>query len=271
MQINQDIIIKKGKKSGKKLAIFCGTHGNELTGIKAVKETLKEIKIEKGEIFFIFVNPPAIKKQIRQINKNLNRCFIKNNKGQYYEDKRAKKLMKILDKCDALLDLHASPGKQSTPFAICEKNAFKIVGKMNINIISYNWDKIEPGAADSYMNQQHKIGICLECGSIYETSKNIKLTKTYIYQFLQHFQAIKTNIRPNQQKKTLIKAKKVIIKKSSDFKFSKNYKDFEKLTPGKTFARDKNKIYKAKKNECIIFPNPQAELNTEACIIGELK
>lgn len=83
---------------------------------------------------------------------------------------------------------------------------------MNINIISYNWDKIEPGAADSYMNQQHKIGICLECGSIYETSKNIKLTKTYIYQFLQHFQAIKTNIRPNQQKKTLIKAKKVIIK-----------------------------------------------------------
>jgi hypothetical protein len=34
--------------------------------------------------------------------------------------------MEILDKCDALLDIHASFTKDSVPFVICEKQSFDI-------------------------------------------------------------------------------------------------------------------------------------------------
>ncbi len=270
MLIKKSIIKKTGKKSGKTIAIFAGVHGNEKAGVIALKNVIKKIQIKRGVVYFVFANPQAIKINKRQIKKNLNRCFLSNNQGNSTEDKRARKLITILDKCDALLDLHASNNKKSTTFIICDKKVFSIAKLLDFKIISPGWNDLEPGATDGYMSNQNKIGLCLECGSVHNKQKNIPLAEKSIYQFLQYFNIIDKNIPYNNHKQKIIKAKKIAIKKTKDFHFTKKYNDFDKLTPNKIFAIDGSKKYIAKKNEYIIFPNTNKKIGEEVFIIGKL-
>lgn len=270
MKNKNSIFTKKGSMPGKTLAVFAGVHGNEKAGVEALKRILKEIKVEKGTVYFVFANPEAIKKNIRQINKNLNRCFLKNNKGKSVEDKRARELMKILDKCDALLDLHASNSKEATPFIICEKKAYDIAEKMNFEIISSGWNRIEPGGTDGYMFEQGKPALCLECGSVFKLNQNIKLAEKSAYQFLQFFGCIEKKVTFSRRKKRrFIKATRAVTKKTNNFSFRKKFNDFEKLKNGEIIATDGRKKYIAGKNELIIFPNAKGPVGSEAFIIGK--
>ncbi|HMB66193.1 MAG TPA: succinylglutamate desuccinylase/aspartoacylase family protein, partial [Patescibacteria group bacterium] len=172
--MDQHIIKKSGGKPGKKLAVFAGVHGNEKAGVFALEKLIKNLEIEAGEVYFVYANPRAIEQDVRYTEKNLNRCFFKEAGGSY-EEKRAKELMPILDECDALLDLHASNNKEATPFVICGEDCRDIVGIFDFDIISFGWDDIEPGSTDGYMYHQGKPGICLECGSVYQSEENFDL------------------------------------------------------------------------------------------------
>lgn len=259
----------KGKYPGKNIAVFAGVHGNEKAGIIALNRIMKNIKVEKGIVYFVFANPEAIKKNVRQINKNLNRCFLKNNREKSAEDKRARELMKILDECDALLDLHASTSRKSIPFVICEKNSFDLAKKMDFGIISFGWNKIEPGAADGYMHELKKPAFCLECGSVFGIKKNIQLAEKSTYQFLQHFGCIKKNVSIKKRKQKIIKVTKAVKKTSGKFFFLRELNDFDELKYKEIFASDGRKKYFAGKNELIIFPNAKIQIGSEAFIIGK--
>ncbi len=271
MIIKNSIIKIRGKKPGKTVAIFAGVHGNEKAGILALKKVVKEVNIIAGEVYFVFANPEAIKKDKRQIEKNLNRCFTKNNKGKTAEDELARKLMPILDECDALLDLHASNNKFCPPFIIAEKKAHDLARQMDFGILTWNWNKIEPGATDGYMHQQKKLAICLECGSVQNTSKNISLAEKSIYQFLQYYNCINKKIFYNKRKQRFIKVIRLAHQKTNNFSFVKKFKDFERLPTGKIFACDGKKKYIASKNECIIFPHDDKKIGDEVFIIGRIK
>ena len=264
------IIKKTGDLPGKTLAVFAGVHGNEKAGVFALQKILKEIKITKGVVYFVFANLQAIEKDARCIEKNLNRCFLKGNTGVTYEDKRAQELMPVLDECDVLLDLHASPAKKTIPFIICEKNSLDIIKNFDFEIVSFGWNTIEPGATDGYMNEQGKIGICLECGLLHESENKANLAEKSVYQFLQYFDAIDSEIPFSNYKQKVLQVKKAIKKKSEDFKFVRSFDDFEKLEEDELIASDGNEKYYAKKNECILFANPKnKKIGDEVFIIGE--
>lgn len=163
--------------------------------------------------------------------------------------------MIILDKCDALLDLHASSSKKTTPFVICEKNSLDVVSKLNFEIISFGWNAIEPGATDGYMSEQGKIGICLECGSLHESENEVNLAEKSVYQFLEHFGAIKSKELFLKRRQKILEAKKAVKKKSDFFNFSRFFHDFEKLKKGELIATDGNEKYYANQNDCILFAN----------------
>lgn len=269
--MNKDNIIKKiGKEPGKKIAIFAGVHGNERVGILALERLIKDIEIERGEVWFVYANPRAVSKNVRYIEKNLNRCFLKELEGSSYEELRAKELMGLLDKCDALLDLHASNNKNSTPFIICEKEFYDIAKIFDFNIISFGWNKIEPGATDGYMQNQGKLGICLECGSVYRSEENQDLAYKSVLQFLKYFGAISSDIEFSKNKKKIIKVFKAIKKKTENFKFNKDFADFEELEEGKVFAQDGDVEYIAKSNECIILPNSNKRIGEEVFVLGKI-
>jgi succinylglutamate desuccinylase len=255
---------------GPTVALFAGTHGNERAGIYALEKLLPILTPTKGTIYIAFTNPPAIVANERMITKNMNRCFMANNQGDSYEDKRARELMNVLDDCDALLDLHMFYDK-GKPFAICEENALQVAKLFDVAIISTNWNQIEPGAADGYMFEQGKIGVCVECGPIPEADNYVDFATKTIYQFLQYFDMSPKKVEYSVLPKRYIVAKKAVYKTRDNFTLEPGFETFQKLNNGQLIAADAQKQFHAHKDECIIFPHYRARVGEEVYIIGTEK
>ncbi|KAF7470460.1 Hypothetical predicted protein [Marmota monax] len=105
----------------KKIAIFGGTHGNELTGVFLVKHWLEndaEIQRTGLEVKPFITNPRAVKKCTRYIDCDLNRVCDLENLGKEmsedlpYEVKRAQEINHLFgpknseDSYDIIFDLH---------------------------------------------------------------------------------------------------------------------------------------------------------------------
>lgn len=263
----------KGKLPGKTLAVICGIHGNEKVGVVVVKKMLNSLKIKQGKLFLIIANPTAVKLNKRYINKNLNRCFHKSNRGNSPEDKIARKIMKILSTCDAVLDLHAYNDKKGEPFVICSKKNINIARIFGTKIISFNWEKTPSGATDGYMDSLGKIGICLECGTVNNYKKFIPFTKRSVLRFLSHFNlisGIQNTNKKTKHKQILLKIKKIIKAQTNTYFFSKKFKSFELLKAGQAYLQDGKKKYIANKKEIIVFPRTDKKLGEEICIIGKI-
>lgn len=262
-------IVITGEKPGPTLAIFAGVHGNETAGVFALQDLLPKITIPKGKLYLVFANPPAIKANVRMLEKNLNRCFSGDNTGTSYEDNRARELMVVLDECDALLDLHMFYDDDGQPFAICEDDSIELASKFDVDIISTNWSEVEPGGTDSYMYHQGKVGICIECGPISKAAQYKDFAINTIYQFLEYYGMADRIVEYSVSPKRIIRAKQAVFKTSKDFVLSQNLGNFDRLSEGQVVAVDETTKYTSKAGECIIFPHYNARVGEEAYIIGE--
>lgn len=258
----------EGAQPGPSIAVFAGVHGDERVGINALRAILPQLSITKGTLYVVFANPPAIEAGTRMLTKNLNRCFYKNNDGHTPEDQRARELMEILDNCEALLDLHASDDTSGGPFVICEENAFDIAKRLNVPIVSTNWTEAEPGGTDAYMYLNNKIGLCVECGYITDSDSFLDLAIASVWQFLKYFDLCDTDVAFSTEPKRHIKATRGFIRTSEAFTLDTTLHSFDALTLGNTYGSHDGVPFIAGKDECIIFPRPQAPLNTEAFVIG---
>lgn len=259
----------KGPQKGPSVAIFAGVHGDERAGIMAVNKMLPGLKISKGTLYVAYANPPAIESGSRKINKNLNRCFFTGNKGTTPEDERARELMKVLDDCEALLDLHAYDDVSGDPFTICEDNSLDLALKLDPPIISTNWTYAEPGGTDAYMYLSGKIGICVECGHIKEPEKYLPLAVKTIEQFLSYFDMLDKPVALSTTKKTHIRAERGVIRTSNDFWLDPSLRSFDRLDAGKIYCRHDGQDFMANEGEYIIFPLTDPEINAEAFVIGK--
>lgn len=255
------------------IAVFAGVHGDEKAGVMALQEALPVLENElvKGTFYGVFANPPAIEQNVRAVNKNLNRCFVEGVNGPTYEDKRAKRLMSLLDKCDALLDLHAFKDETAPPFIICEEDSLDIAQQLKPEIISTNWSEAEPGATDVYMFENGKPAICLECGPIAQSKKYKDLALQSIYSFLSYFGLIE---KPQAKQdisvpKRIIRAEYSVVNESEDCLIDDELESFQKLKEGQLIGAQASKVYRANEGEVIIFPRPDAATGEEVFIIGK--
>ncbi|KAM4700083.1 aspartoacylase isoform 2-T2 [Discoglossus pictus] len=117
----QAMAYSSGNHPMRRIAIFGGTHGNELTGIFLVKHWLKhgeEITRPGMEVRPYITNPRAVEKCIRYVDTDLNRVFDSQNLRKEntvdlpYEVQRAQDINSIFgpkgseDAYDVILDLH---------------------------------------------------------------------------------------------------------------------------------------------------------------------
>jgi succinylglutamate desuccinylase len=97
----------------KKVIIFGGTHGNEWTGVYAVKkfaQTLTE-EFKNLDLVFVHANPEAYKLNRRFKDEDLNRAFqfLHEERPESYEHQRAKELKAIIDAEPCfVIDLHTT-------------------------------------------------------------------------------------------------------------------------------------------------------------------
>lgn len=268
ISVTSDIIEIDSGLPGPVLAIFAGAHGNELAGVFALQELIPTLKPTRGKLLLAFANPPAIEADVRMLNKNLNRCYTKNNNGTDPEDVRARELMAVLDKSDALLDLHMFYDDSGIPFAICEEDALDIAKIFDVEIISTNWTEVEPGASDWYMFQQGKPGICVECGPISKAKEYKDFAIKTVYQFLKYFNMTDEEAELSTAPKRIVKADHAVHKTSENFVLARGFHNFDQLREGQLIATDSTTEFRAKGGECILFPHYKARVGEEAYIVG---
>lgn len=263
-----DIYEFSGPEPGQTSAILAGVHGDEKAGIIALKNLMPKFQIQRGKVFVIFGNPVAIERNTRQVEENLNRCFIAPQLGKSLEAKRAKEILPFLDQATASLDLHSTHSKTAVPFLIVDGLATAFARQLDFSIISTGWNILESGGTDGYMCSQNKIGICAECGSITDLVAGVKFAEKTIHDFLILRGHI-NGIASPQTSKRYIRVNKKHYKQTPTLRFAKDYKDFENLQVGKPFAWDGNITYIAQSGECIVFPRPNNSVGDEVFILGK--
>lgn len=253
MFINKDksIIEIDSWKNWKTTVIMSWVHGNELSWVQIMTQLIPKVQVIKWKVIFIFANLKALNLNKRSYQKNMNRCFLKYNNWDSYEDKRSTEIMKYLDKSDYLLDLHNTINEEnSIPFLISEYNDLWKYFDVNFSI---KWfDELHPWWSDSYMNKLWKIWLCLESGSIYD-KKSIDRAKKWIINFLKYTWNIQW--KPMQyRKKEFISFNKIYKNQTMDFKFIKKFKDFEKIEKLQIIAYDGWVSVVSKNDSYILFP-----------------
>jgi len=261
------ITTKKGKLAGPTVAIFAGVHGNEKVGVMALENALAELEIERGTVHFVIANPEALQKNVRFVEVNLNRRFLEDNAGTALEDGLARDLMKLLDTCDGLLDLHACNEPEIEPFVICEEFSLDFARAFDVKTISMGWKDFEAGSTDAYIDRQGKIGIGLECGSVSQPERYLEFTKEAIKVFLGKFGCI-THETKSRTSQKLIKIVGAIPMPEAGITFTKDYKTFDPIKKGEVFATWAEQDYVFPEDGLIIFPRPQASLGAEACLMA---
>jgi len=262
------IITKQGKLTGPTVAIFAGVHGNEKVGVMAI-ERMCQLEIERGTAHFVIANPEALEKNVRFVEANLNRRFLENNTGTALEDDLARNLMKLLDTCDGLLDLHACNEPDIEPFVICEELSLEFARAFDVKTISMGWKDFEAGSTDAYIDRRGKIGIGLECGSASQPEQYLEFAQEAIRVFLGKFSCITHTAQPRTDQK-IIKIIGAIPMPESGITFRQNYKTFDLIKKGEVFATSANEEHVCREDALIIFPRPQAPVGAEACLMATL-
>ena len=266
----EDIFKISSKNKGPKICILGGVHGNESCGVEAIKGILNNPKfsINCGEITFIYANRSAIDKNVRFVEENLNRCFLKNKvKTNSYEENLAEDLKKLLDDCDVCLDLHASFSKESEPFIICEKNAYYYIKNFSIKKVCSSFDEYEPGGTDYYMNLIGKVGICVECGYLGDINSKM-VSIQCIYSLLNILDMVK--FKGREYKKEYLTLNKLYLAKN-EFKLNKEFRDFEFLEKGELIGEDGNNRIRTEENGFILFAKDvkNNDVDKEAFLFGK--
>jgi succinylglutamate desuccinylase len=265
------IFTLKSETPGPQVAIFCGVHGNERAGIMAVDYLREQLTLTRGTLHLVYANPRAISANVRFTEKNLNRCFQASAfAGTSYEETRAVELMRLLDSCDALLDLHAynEPNGKAVPFAITELDATPIVDSFDIQYVITNIDAIEKGGSDGYMANNGKIGICLELGAIAKPDQYVELGIQSCYQFLQYFKMVTDTCAPTPSPHTTLRADSMYVRQSEDFSFAKPYKTFDPVAAGQLICTDGSVEVRAEKDAYLLFPGGNNPVGVEAFLLA---
>lgn len=262
-----NIYLFNSGKPGKNIVILGGVHGNEIAGYKAIEKVITNLKINAGIVCLIIANKKAIDLNQRFYQTNLNRCFnIKENKRETYEENLAEEIKEIIKQFDICLDLHNSTNPKSEAFIICENNGFEYVNSINVENVVKNFDNLEPGGTDSYMNQIGKIGICVECGYL-GNNNSVDFAKNTILNFLKYTNNL--NEKTIEYKnKTYFNLFEVYVPKI-DFKLENKLDDFEEIKKGQIIGKDGNEIIINTKISYSLFAKDLYQNDEEAFLLCE--
>ena len=265
MQIENSILTYDSGKEWAITTIMVGVHGNELSWPQALEKIIPQIKIIKWKVYFIYANLEALRIQERQYQENMNRCFLKSNSEATYEQQRAKELIPYLEESDYLLDVHNTLGKEnSIPFLITE---FQDYWKyFDVDFVVSGMDDIHPGATDWFIYHLGKPWFCLESWSIYDP-RGPQIAEEGILNFLKLTWNIKWTPKVYQNFQQ-VSFDYVYFNETMDFRFAKDFKEFEQVTENQIIAYDGDKEIISWRNWLILFPYPPKNIGDECFCLG---
>ena len=179
-----EIITYDSGVEGKTFTVLGAVHGNEPCGPEAIHRIIQliedgKIEITKGKMVVMpAVNPLAYEKNVRFVERNLNRFLYVKDNPEHYEDYLDHVLCPVLVKTDYLLDLHSYTSKGDA-FVILgrrDQESINYARAMGVPRIIYGWtdvmtanddvvDKRQPIGTGEYVRNRGKVAHTLECGT----------------------------------------------------------------------------------------------------------
>jgi succinylglutamate desuccinylase len=186
----------------RRVAIVGGTHGNELTGIYAVKKFQQFPNLLDRSSFqcvTLLANPQAIVANRRYIDRDLNRSFtdedLVNPDLADYEAKRAKEIAVQLADVDLIIDLHSSTSNMGLTILPSSRHPFNL--RLGAYLSTLHPDVrvcygIKCDASDPMLRSLSPLGCTIEVGAIAQGVLNADLfeqTEMLIYAILDYIEA----------------------------------------------------------------------------------
>lgn len=289
-----------GKASGVSLIVFGSVHGNEASGVLALKRILPkltdlETKLN-GRVFLLAGNTRALKKGVRYIDADLNRHWtVKNvyqnepnlkNPPNISEDIEQKELLRILH--DVLrtaqdevyvLDLH-STSADGVPFATLGDTLRnrEFAQKLPITILLGIEEQLD-GTILEYLNNLGCITLGFEAGQHFAES-TIDNQEALFWMSLVNSGCLKKEDFPDYQKYfdilatssekagiVEIRHREAVNPEVDGFEMNKGYENFQAIKQGEVLAKNNKGEILANESGMILMPLYQ-KLGNDGFFIG---
>jgi succinylglutamate desuccinylase len=268
-------------EAGPRVVMFCGTHGDEISGIHALDKLFFDLftgsrTLLRGKLTLVRVNALAIAAERRYIKYNANRMF----RDEYgpeidrdaYEYKRAQELKPLLQNCDYFLDLHSAPIAQE-PFLVAEEQAAGFYSRLGLPYIIMGWNKFSGGPTggdgENYANKYGAKAATLESGSHFEKRSDDVAYRTVLtlLSLLGMLEGVEQQASGEAE---IIDMYAVITKDADDFRYAGEVSNFKRFARNDAFAFQNGQPLTVDEDSYLLIPMvpEETKVHEEVCYLG---
>jgi predicted deacylase len=271
-----------GHSEGPHLLIFGAIHGNEICGARALLElhqklSAKEIELSRGRCTLVPIcNPEAYRKGERFMEADLNRVFAPSSDPKTYEARLAQELIRLVDDCDVLLDLHSMRAQGE---AFCFLNEDRAASRalcqaLGPAVTMRGWPELyakfpgkNNGDTQSYADFKNKTNALIECGSHHDGAAPTVALEACL-RALAHLEMLGGHAletlparAPEQRLYTL---QEIYFREHEDDQFVRDWRNFDSLKPEQLIAvTHRSEPVRASLSGIIVFPSRSASIGSE--------
>lgn len=279
----------RGAKPGPTVIALAGIHGNEPTGIEAIRHILEKLKSKEtkfhGRFLGLIGNIEAIRAEKRYIDEDMNRIWFTSildkirrtpiDEIQTAERRETKKLLEIIDPIILeevpdypviFVDLH-SFSAESGLFVISTRDErnIELLAQLRVPLI-FGIEKALHGTALKYIQNTGNIGFAFETGQHFTDFAENNATAglmclmaaagcisaTEIDDFARYYDYL--NVQTENLPHKVEFLYKHIIEPGDEFKMRPGFKNFDRVAKGQWLANDKHGKILAQRSGYILMP-----------------
>ncbi|WP_424493544.1 succinylglutamate desuccinylase [Salinimicrobium sp. GXAS 041] len=286
----------EGEKGGPLLLVTAGVHGNEPSGVYALKTIFAELEKNnpsiKGTFIGISGNHKALQQGKRFIEEDLNRTWkeknLKKEEPDSHEQKEMREIIKLLEDYSKekfseryFVDCHTTSSDSLPYISVQEVGKNDDFAHKFPGYIVRGFSDIVDGSIDKYFSKQEITGFTFEAGQ--HTAKTSQanheaiiwlalkeacmLDLNEVSCYPQCIDTFKDKFEDGQ--KTFKIVYRHGIEDNSEFKMEPGFENFEKISEGQLLAIQDGKEIKSKWNARIFMPLYQSQGNDGFFVIEE--
>lgn len=268
--IGHDIWKIESGRPGPRLLVLGGVHGNERTGVDAVRRLRlrfgsKGERLRRGSLTVAVGNPAAVRRNMRGSvrHADLNRCFTPEKIGMpgTYEERRAAELAPVIAAADVLVDLHAV-NTPAEPFVVATSGdaARRALGAaFPCRTFLVAPDEVIGGTTDGWIGRCGGVGIGYESGYMKDLARMTEVMAG-LDRILRQLGLVAGSLSPKcQAPQQVIRLERPILLEGEAFAFApgRGKTSFEPIREGETLGFMDGKAQLAPFTGLLVFPKPK--------------
>lgn len=283
-----------GQEKGPLLIIFGAMHGNEHAGVKAIDLMIKMLEVEPitnpafqyhGKVIGLTGNLAAYKKKVRFIEKDLNRCWLRENVNQAFDPDKAAHCAELNEiraiiqqvikeiktyKPDKVyvLDLHTTSSNGGIFTIVPEEKESIAIGKALGAPVITNMTRGIPGTTMEYFTTEN-LGVQTVCFTFesgqHDDPLSVNRAIAAITNCMKIIGSIDGRHIENRHNRLLIEYSKNLPKLSrllmkhqihpgDDFVMKEGYRNFQPVKKGEILGHDRHGSIKSPFKGLILMP-----------------